>query len=233
MALQYAARELRDDEELVEDLRSSRDRLLGNVDDPLEEAVAAAESASTPKSNRVKNASTPRSARANTRAAKKAASEVDEDEEEGDEPSPQKSAAIEASPKSSTKKRKRKKSGSHLVKKKTATQMRFDDDDEILPDPEETLLSDLPERAGVARSPSKTPRKRKSQQKSYEGRRVWTEAEMTAIKEGCRQGLVGKWAEIKKMYEVVLQHRTSGQIKDKHRTMLNRGELADVLGNQR
>ena len=53
----------------------------------------------------------------------------------------------------------------------------------------------------------------KSQTKKYEGRRVFSDEEKRAIREGVRELGVGKWAPIKEMYNVILQDRTSQQIK--------------------
>lgn len=208
----------------VEKLRGSRAKLLERVNDPLEEAVAAAE-------NATKNFS-PRDAPAQKMAVARAPQPDDEAEEEGEYEfsSDEKPAAVEPSPKVSSAKRKH--PGSDLYnKKKSATQMRFDDDDddEIPDPPEETLLSDLPNRAAAPTSPSPRKKVKKSQQKSYDGRRVWTDQEKQAVKQGIRDFGVGQWAEIKKRWKVVLKDRTSQQIKDCYRTMLKRGELKDVL----
>ena len=71
-------------------------------------------------------------------------------------------------------------------------------------------------------------RQRKSQEKMYDGRRPWSDDEKNAIIEGIRNGLLGKWAEIKKESGSILLGRTSGQIKDCFRTMRKRGELEGV-----
>ena len=55
--------------------------------------------------------------------------------------------------------------------------------------------------------------KRGSQEKMYEGRRFWTDAEKAAVIEGIKTVGVGRWAEIKKKYHEALEFRTSGQIK--------------------
>ena len=62
----------------------------------------------------------------------------------------------------------------------------------------------------------------------YHGRRPWRDDEKNAIIEGIRNGLLGKWAEIKKTSGFILLDRTSGQIKDCFRTMHKRGELKDA-----
>jgi hypothetical protein len=54
---------------------------------------------------------------------------------------------------------------------------------------------------------------RKSQQKTYEGRRTWTEIEIYAVKEGIAAFGWGKWALIKDYYNAILKNRTSSQIK--------------------
>jgi hypothetical protein len=73
-------------------------------------------------------------------------------------------------------------------------------------------------------------KKKKSQDKGYSGRREWTAEETNAVKEGVRKlKKTGKWAEIKSMYEQVLVGRTSGQIKDKWRTLSQKGLVDDIL----
>jgi hypothetical protein len=62
-------------------------------------------------------------------------------------------------------------------------------------------------------SPSPASKRRKSQEKKYEGRRRFTDEEKRAIKEGVREKGMGKWAEIKELYWATLQDRTSQQIK--------------------
>ena len=59
-------------------------------------------------------------------------------------------------------------------------------------------------------------KRRKSQRKSYKGRRVWTDEEKTAIKEGIKVQGKGKWADIKEAYAEILKDRTSQQIKVSH-----------------
>lgn len=204
----------------VQTLRTSRARLMESVDDPLAEAVAAAANASSPRGGK--------------RAVSKTLQTQSDDEEDEEEDEPRKPAAK----KSSSKKRKRQ-GESLLKKKKSATKLSFDDDDdddEDIPDPPEdgTLLSDLPERAAAAKSSRKTPKKspKRTQVKSYAGRRVWTDQEKRAVKEGIRHFGLGKWADIKGYYEVILQYRTSTQIKDCYRTMAKRNELGDVLDTE-
>ena len=53
----------------------------------------------------------------------------------------------------------------------------------------------------------------KNQQKKYQGRRRFTNAEKNAIREGVSTFGVGKWAQIKKRHSDVLRIRTSTQIK--------------------
>ncbi|CAJ1961641.1 unnamed protein product [Cylindrotheca closterium] len=199
--------ETEDQAAAVQNLRSSRARLMDSVDDPLEEAVAAASKASTPRGGR--------------RAATKIPAEPEEEEDVKPE-----------AKNSSSKKRKRKGGEELLKKKKSATQMSFDDDDdEDIPDPsEDTLLSDLPERA-AASTPKKSPKTspKRTQIKQYAGRRAWNDQEKNAIKQGIRELGTGKWAQIKERWKVTLQYRTSGQIKDCYRTMLRRNELGDVF----
>jgi hypothetical protein len=135
----------------------------------------------------------------------------------------------DASPKiSSTRKQKRAKA-SFYDKHEAATRLSFGDsqptDDIIDDDDDDGDDDDEDDEPGAARwlvrSASGSRRKRKSraspgkktQQKKYEGRRRWTEEEKRAIKEGIRELGVGKWADIKAMYSVLLDERTSGQIK--------------------
>ena len=73
----------------------------------------------------------------------------------------------------------------------------------------------------------KKRRHRRSQKKLYQGRRKWTDTEKTAIKEGIQEFGVGEWTKIKEQYYIVLQFRTSGQIKDCYRTMLKKGEIQE------
>jgi hypothetical protein len=105
-----------------------------------------------------------------------------------------------------------------LRKKKTATRLDFEDavEDELSEPDEDVVLSELPSRAIRVNhnpSPSPSPKKRKSQEKKYEGRRIFTDEEKHAIKEGIREMGAGKWAEIKELYKVILEDRTSQQIK--------------------
>lgn len=137
---------------------------------------------------------------------------------------------------------KRRKRG-HLYKRKSsATALSFDDsvqedESENISEPaDDAVLSELPRRAGshsiqVQRRRSMSPRTsplKKSQMKRYPGRRLWSDHEKRAVKEGIRQLGTGHWADIKDRYKVILDDRTSGQIKDCFRTMKKRGELDDL-----
>jgi hypothetical protein len=109
--------------------------------------------------------------------------------------------------------------GGLLAKKKTARSIEFDDDLEDDDDSDDGAtngstrrLSDTPRRRRKISVTRKSPIK-PSQQKQYSGWRIFSDEEMRAIKEGMRQGLTGKWAEIKDMYSVILADRTSVQIK--------------------
>ncbi|KAG7348490.1 hypothetical protein IV203_017195 [Nitzschia inconspicua] len=120
----------------------------------------------------------------------------------------------------------RKRKGSFLEPKKSAS--RLDNEEENLEDDdqEDKVALRSPKRmAEEATSPSSGKKQRKSQAKKYDGRRVWTEAETGAIKQGIAEFGWGKWAQIKDHYSVILRNRTSGQIKDKVRNMKNKGEL--------
>ena len=129
-------------------------------------------------------------------------------------------------------------------RKRSATQLEFDDDDEediesddpngdgtrhlsSLPDPSALHIA-----ADGGNGGDESPRrikKRKSQQKKYEGKRPWSEEEKTAIIEGMRRHGKGNWAEIKKDYDVLFAMRTSGQIKDCFRRMYDKGEIPKDL----
>jgi len=130
-------------------------------------------------------------------------------------------------------------------RKRSATQLEFDDEDIESDDPngdgKTHHLSSLPDRAALhidtegGNGGDDSPRrikKRKSQQKKYEGKRPWSEEEKTAIIEGLRRHGKGNWAAIKKDYDVLFAMRTSGQIKDCFRRMYDKGEIPqkDLLG---
>jgi hypothetical protein len=111
--------------------------------------------------------------------------------------------------------------GALLAKKKSAHSIEFDDDleddddddsDDGATNGSNRGLSDMPRRRRKSSITRKSPIK-PSQQKQYSGRRIFSDEEKRAIKEGMRQGLTGKWAEIKELYSVILADRTSGQIK--------------------
>ena len=85
------------------------------------------------------------------------------------------------------------------TKKHAITQLKWDEDDLL----EVDLDIDPLQRQQV----------QKSQQKKYQGRRLWTEEEKLAVKRGCQELGIGRWAEIKTNYFSSLRDRTSGQIK--------------------
>lgn len=58
---------------------------------------------------------------------------------------------------------------------------------------------------------------------------MWTDSEKNALIQGINRFGIGHWAEIKKTFYLTLKFRTSGQIKDKYRTMKKRGELDDLV----
>ncbi len=124
--------------------------------------------------------------------------------------------------------------GAMLEKKKSATRLNFtpekDIDSENIEDPKEDadVLTSVKKRAKIA-SPS-PGKQRKSQQKMYEGKRIWSDEEKGAVMQGIAKFGVGKWAVIKSEYCLVLKYRTSGQIKDCFRTLKKRGELDELLG---
>jgi hypothetical protein len=85
-------------------------------------------------------------------------------------------------------------------------------DNEEEPSDDDAHLSESPTRRRAIRVHSPASRS-KSQIKKYEGRRRWTDEEKSAIKEGIRQLGKSKWAKIKELYGVILNDRTSMQIK--------------------
>jgi len=227
-------------------LQRSRARLNEHVDDPLADIVAAA--ATIPKRNRNNRARN----RKRKQQEKSSAEEKDSDEESDEDSSagdPAFTVRSKISPMKASPKKKRKSPrksprksqararGTMLDKKKSATQLNFtqeeeeeiDSEDIDDPDQEDEVLSDVKKRAKIASpSPSK---KRKSQQKMYEGRKTWTDAEKNAVIEGISRFGAGKWAQIKSEYCVTLKFRTSGQIKDCYRTLKKRGEFVDDSDN--
>merc|ERR1712238_548030 len=203
-------------------LQQSRARLEDHVEDPLPDVVVAATRARR------------------KRTKQKNQSEDEKDDEEGSDSSSQAERTKHKHKKNthflfpSESKRARRSPqgrGKLLEKKKTATRLGFtpgeESDDENIEDSEEDVLPQVKRRAFVVKSPSSAKQK-KSQQKTYEGRRLWTDVEKNTVIEGIQNFGLGKWAEIKKNNSVILRNRTSGQIKDCFRTMKKRGELTDV-----
>jgi hypothetical protein len=110
--------------------------------------------------------------------------------------------------------RKESRKGKFLEHKKSATRVDFQsNDEEVIM--EEWDGGDWEAAPQIPRGMAKPTGKksRKSQQKKYEGRRMWTETEIYAIKEGIASFGWGKWAEIKDHYNAILKNRTSSQIK--------------------
>jgi hypothetical protein len=113
----------------------------------------------------------------------------------------------------------RKRKGHMLDKKKSATRLGFDDngndddEDEEVEDPDPPALRSPPPKRIFSPRTSPLKKQRKSQEKSYEGRRNWSDAEISALREGIAEYGLGKWALIKERYDTVLKDRTSGQIK--------------------
>lgn len=182
-----ASKQERRDQERRKRLQDSRARLNEQVVDPLPHAIAIAE-----KARRLRNSTS-----------------LDDDIDDIDE-------VLEK------KQKHRKRRGNFLDKKKSATKINFnnsdddDDEEEHIEDPEDNgdgaVLTSPKKIAKTAASTS--PRKwRKSQTKKYEGNRIWTESETTAIKQGIAEFGWGKWAQIKDQYKIILKDRTSGQIK--------------------
>lgn len=139
----------------------------------------------------------------------------------------------------------KKAAGSSKKNKRAQLVIEDDDDDEE----EESSSEDEQERAQLSEIPSKSNvSKPKSKKKPppavlfgncppdeglFDGngkvtRRVkWSDAEKTAIKEGVKIYGTGQWKQIKchERFEETLHNRTSVQIKDKWRTMLNHNEI--------
>ena len=212
-------------------LQNPRARPLGNSEDLLEEAEASSDTAT-------ENSSPIYSRAPDKRAAARAPCRIPEGQEQWDfkSSSDVEPPGAKASPKVSRGKRKQPVSGL-LNQSKSAIPIGLDDDDDHddddddgIPAPgEEAIPIDLPERVASPASPMPCRKKiKKSQQKSYAGRRAWTRQEKEAVKQGIRVFGVSQWAQIKGMWSNVLKDRTSQQIKDCYRTMLEKGELADV-----
>ena len=108
-------------------------------------------------------------------------------------------------------------------KKHSSRALTFDDsdnDDSIEDSDDDRFggpkLSSLPKRRVVVKSKKRRTSSSGallSQAKKYEGRRKWSDEEKRAIREGIRSFGVGKWAQIKGHYDIILADRTSGQIK--------------------
>jgi len=188
-------------------LQRSRARLEDHVEDPLPDVVLAA--------TRAKR----------KRTKQKNQSEDEKNDEEGSDSSSQverikhKKNKHYLSPSESKRARMSPQGrGKLLEKKKTATRLGFtleeeeESDDENIEDLEEDVLPQVKQRASAVKSPSSIKQK-KSQQKTYEGRRLWTDVEKNTVIEGIQNFGLGKWAEIKKNNSVILRNRTSGQIK--------------------
>ena len=197
-------------------LQRQRALLSASVEDPLEEMVKVAAKAKPPRKRKQREPSLEE--------------DVFEMNDQSDENNTDEDrafagrATVKKSPKTP------KVRGSMLEKKKSATRLEFSpektsdseeiedptEDDEVLPE-----VKRIPTKV-ASPSPSK---KLKSQEKMYEGRKMWTDAEKQAVIEGIKEFGVGHWARTKKKYYHTLSFRTSGQIKDCYRTMKKRGEL--------
>merc|ERR1719162_1969385 len=199
-------------------LQRSRARLNDHVEDPLYDAISAATIA---KRNRKR--------KKQDRSPSEEKVENDEESEEdisaGDRAFTGRTKIIKKKHNQMSPKARK----TMLDKKKSAMRLNFtperESDSEHIEDPsqEDEVLSDVKKRAKVT-SPSPI-KKRKSQQKMYEGKRIWTDVEKSAVIEGAGRLGVGKWAEIKREYYVALNFRTSGQIKDCFRTLKKRAEI--------
>lgn len=178
------------DQETLKRLKVSRERLGDHVEDPLPEVAAAA---------------------ARARRAHQSPS-MDESSDD--------SYVVVEEPI-------RKRRGHMFDKKQSATRLTFngdngdsgDDDDEEVDDPgneypnDQSLLRSPKRHRSQLRASLSPGKKRKSQAKTYDGRRAWTDIETRAIREGIAEYGMGKWAMIKEHFDVILKDRTSGQIK--------------------
>mmetsp|Transcript_4592 Transcript_4592/g.5305 ORF Transcript_4592/g.5305 Transcript_4592/m.5305 type:complete len:107 (+) Transcript_4592:808-1128(+) len=81
-------------------------------------------------------------------------------------------------------------------------------------------LSEIPIKVDV-----KPKRKRIKVSSPPKGRKMFTQDEKHAIIAGVEKFGRGRWKEIKDYYNELLGDRTSTQIKDCYRTMLNKNEL--------
>jgi hypothetical protein len=123
------------------------------------------------------------------------------------------------------KKRKKGKKAAAAQKKKRKLASRFEIENE---EDFDDVLSQVKKWGKAASSKKRRGSGSISQEKLYEGRKVWTLTEKNAIIRGLESGLMGKWALIKAKESYILHERTSGQIKDCFRTMQRKGELDDV-----
>ena len=198
-------------------LQKSRLRLDDQVQDPLPGVIAAA-----------------------TRVRKRLKRSEDNEDEDEDEDREISSEAVtkdklqnkrKSSPTKSKRARKSRSPTAHgklLEKKKSAISLEFTQEEEEMSEPEESdedVLPQMEKHASAVTSPSSAQKRKKSQEKMYEGRRMWIDIEKNCIKEGIQNHGLGKWALIKNENSTILRHRTSGQIKDCFRTMKKRGEL--------
>lgn len=101
-----------------------------------------------------------------------------------------------------------------LDKKKSATRVQFGDSEEEDSDDDEGERAQLSEVPARARLPERKPKSPKKQPKGGKQKRVpYSDEEKTAIRRGVEKFGVGKWAEIKSEYALILRNRTSVNIK--------------------
>eukprot|EP00536_Pseudo-nitzschia_multiseries_P003392 jgi/Psemu1/323002/estExt_fgenesh1_pg.C_520020 len=216
-------------------LQRSRARLKDHVNDPLPAAVAMAARANATRKRKHRPLIAGRAHRDEN-------DDSDDDNDDSDDPirdsdeesDGDRNTSTEHRPATSKTGRRRRltaeakaeKGGRLLEKKETAERLDFtqsDDDDEVLPDVKRRIQISL--RTSLS-SPAR--HSKKSQEKSYEGRRLWSDVEKNAVIDGIIKFGIGNWATIKRNEAVILRDRTSGQIKDCYRTMKKRGELDGV-----
>ena len=186
-------------------LQRSRETLKEHVEDPLQETLKAADKAKRIPKRKHQEAIPSEDKFANNK-------ESGDDVSAGDRAFSGRTKTVKKKRITSPRGR-----GTMLEKKKSAKRLNFtpekESDSEEIEDPkeEDEVLPDVKRRA--KRMSTSPQRKLKSQEKMYEGRRVWSDAEKSAVIQGLGRFGVGKWAEIKKEYFLTLKFRTSGQIK--------------------
>ena len=189
-------------------LQRSRARLKDRVTDPLAEAMVVANRA--------------RGKRKQRNHIPYDDDEDDDNEEEQEEESGSEDGSVEGI--SFTNRAEVDKHGRHrtspgargrmLDKKKSATRLGFtQSDNEEIDDPEDEVLPTVRRRIQVTELSPPFKKIKKNQVKLYNGRRIWSETEKNAVRDGVVRYGVGNWTQIKTCDAMILGNRTSGQIK--------------------